>query len=89
MGRRECAAGAQIDEDKLNKEEMLCSRCMPIAVGGGVQHCDKHGEDYIDWKCKYCCNPAVWTCGSHYGHMCDSCHNRPGIVAGTPKEKLP
>ena len=89
MGRKECAAGAAFDEDSLNKEEMLCPRCMPHVVGGGVQDCQHHGSDYIVWKCKYCCSPAVWWCGDYYGHMCEPCHNKPDTVARMPVDKLP
>ena len=64
IGRKDCAAAALFDKNYLAKEEMICPKCMPMAVGGGVQHCDKHVSDYIDWKCKYCCSPAVWFCGS-------------------------
>merc|ERR1712159_670586 len=36
--------------------------------------CEHRGEQYVQWKCKYCCRPAVYHC---FGttHFCERCHN--------------
>ena len=41
----------------------------------GSKECKKHGRDYIEFKCRFCCSIAVWFC---FGttHFCDSCHNK-------------
>ena len=38
-------------------------------------NCPKHGEEDIQFKCRYCCSPAVWYC---FGttHFCEPCHNK-------------
>ena len=32
-----------------------------------------HGDDEMEYKCRYCCDVAVWFC---FGttHFCDKCH---------------
>ena len=36
--------------------------------------CAIHEEEYLNYKCRYCCNVASYFCG--YGnHMCPSCHD--------------
>ena len=44
-------------------------------VGGGVADCKKHGSQYIDFKCRYCCSVSLWFC---FGttHFCDRCHTK-------------
>lgn len=35
--------------------------------------CKKHGKDYIEFKCRFCCSVALWFC---FGttHFCELCH---------------
>ena len=44
--------------------------------------CAKHGGRNMIWKCRYCCNLALFFC---FGttHFCDTCHK----VAGRNKTK--
>jgi E3 ubiquitin-protein ligase MYCBP2 len=46
-------------------------------MGKGVTKCSKHGVDYIDFKCRFCCSIALWFC---FGttHFCDPCHREAG-----------
>ena len=38
--------------------------------------CKEHGAMFLEYKCKYCCNLAVWFCWGTT-HFCDQCHNPP------------
>lgn len=44
-------------------------------LGWGQAECEEHGNEFIDWKCMYCCSVAVFFCvgGSHV--FCTPCHN--------------
>lgn len=49
--------------------------------------CHTHGKDYIQWKCRYCCAPAVWYCfGST--HFCDPCHQNHRTLTRMTKDEL-
>ena len=50
------------------------SRCVQ---GDAAQICPKHGTDFLEYKCRYCCSVAVWFC---FGttHFCEPCHNENG-----------
>jgi len=53
-------------------EEQLCGACMAHVSGA---RCDKHGDEFVQFKCRYCCTPAVWFCfGST--HFCNKCHEQ-------------
>ena len=49
---------------------MVCGACS----GGGAEVCPRHGIEFLDYKCRYCCSVAVWFC---FGttHFCNKCHN--------------
>jgi len=42
-----------------------------------MKKCDAHGEDFIEFKCRYCCDVARWHC---FGttHFCEPCHRQAG-----------
>ena len=53
----------------------MCQDCLLKELGGGTTICDKHGTSQIDWKCMYCCSPALFKCfGTHY--FCNRCHDQ-------------
>ena len=41
----------------------------------GVTDCPKHGKDYIEYKCRFCCKIASWFCWETT-HFCEDCHKR-------------
>ena len=55
-------------------QDLICGSCAADMCGAGVTKCDKHGTDYIDYKCRYCCSVALFFCGGNT-HYCDPCHN--------------
>lgn len=50
--------------------------------------CPKHGMDFLEYKCRYCCSVAVFFC---FGttHFCDTCHDDFQRLTNIPKMKLP
>ena len=58
-------------------QDLVCGKCSLVGVGAGIKDCAKHGTDYIDFKCKYCCSIAMWFCWGTT-HFCDPCHNVAG-----------
>lgn len=50
--------------------------------------CPKHGTDFLEYKCRYCCSVAVFFC---FGttHFCNSCHDDFQRVTNIPKGELP
>lgn len=75
------------NEKPYKPEELVCAKCCDIPL----ENCAKHGSEYIEFKCKYCCALALWFCWGTT-HFCDPCHER--INAGDdltqyPMEKHP
>jgi len=81
-GEKQCVVAAP---EKFDPEELICGGCAP---GGSEQNCPKHGRDYLEYKCRYCCSIAVWFC---FGttHFCEDCHNDFSRLQGLAKENLP
>ena len=52
----------------------MCGKCSSV-VAAGVTNCKLHGKDFIDYKCKFCCQVASWFCWGTT-HFCDDCHKR-------------
>ena len=48
----------------------MCGACSATAAGAT---CRKHGREELQYKCRFCCDVAVWFC---FGttHFCDTCH---------------
>ena len=59
------------DDDKhiVNPSNRLCNSCIPIK--NNIHNCLIHGNEYIQWKCQFCCSLASLFC---YGttHFCNS-----------------
>jgi E3 ubiquitin-protein ligase MYCBP2 len=82
-GARVCGAAAAVE---FNPEDLTCPKCLPLSAG--VTDCPKHGKDYIEYKCRFCCSIAIFFC---FGttHFCDACHREPGRMTGMGKDALP
>lgn len=77
---------AQGGDVKFKREELVCGACLPHSADTS---CPKHGADYIQWKCRFCCSPSLYFC---FGttHFCTTCHDRPGDMQTMQTEgKLP
>ena len=71
-GMKECD-DEQMEVREYKPEELVCAKCSSVSMNLGNNNCDKHGFDYIEYKCKFCCSFALWFC---FGttHFCDPCH---------------
>jgi RCR-type E3 ubiquitin transferase len=80
-GNYECAAQAQTEFDPA---ELVCPGC---SIPPGTSVCPRHGKEYLEFKCRYCCTVAIWYC---FGttHFCETCHNNLQVQQ-IPKGDLP
>ena len=65
------------DED-VQKEQLLCRKCVAKKAqkaGFGAADCELHGNEFIDWKCMFCCTIALFVCAGGTGYYCTPCHN--------------
>lgn len=71
--------------DDYDPSELVCGGCSDVSR---AQMCPKHGTDYLEYKCRYCCSVAVFFC---FGttHFCNACHDDFSRVANVPKNELP
>lgn len=87
-GLKEC--GAQNDREH-DPKDLICGSCGALDGVAGVSDCSKHGKEYIEYKCKFCCEISSWFCWGTT-HFCESCHVRQckhDYVTKIPKDKLP
>ncbi len=94
-GRRECGDGPDVNNDNPNKvydpKDLVCGKDANLQNVAGKTSCDKHGKEFIEYKCRFCCKIASWFCWGTT-HFCEDCHARQcagDYVSKYPKEKLP
>lgn len=84
-GAARCNGQAQLQK----REEMVCGPCSAKALGQTPQSCKLHKEEYIEFKCRFCCSIAAFFCWGTT-HFCDRCHREwdkaPGQVKPKPCE---
>jgi E3 ubiquitin-protein ligase MYCBP2 len=70
-GQRRCDEAAQDpnQEQDFNPTELVCGGCSSAA--GNV--CTKHGKEFLEYKCRFCCSVASWLCWGTT-HFCSDCH---------------
>ncbi|RXG67212.1 Transmembrane protein [Armadillidium vulgare] len=71
--------------DDYDPRELVCGACSDVSR---AQMCPKHGTDFLEYKCRYCCSVAVFFC---FGttHFCNACHEDFQRVTNIPKQDLP
>ncbi|KAL1517027.1 hypothetical protein ABEB36_000847, partial [Hypothenemus hampei] len=81
-GEARCDAEAG---DAYDPAELVCGACSDVAR---AQMCAKHGADFLEYKCRYCCSVAVFFC---FGttHFCNPCHDDFQRVTNLVKTELP
>ncbi|ODN02467.1 E3 ubiquitin-protein ligase MYCBP2 [Orchesella cincta] len=81
-GEARCDAEIQMEFDP---SELVCGGCSDISQ---AQLCPKHGTDYLEYKCRYCCSVAVFFC---FGttHFCNGCHDDFQRITAIPRNQLP
>ncbi|XP_076065953.1 MYC binding protein highwire isoform X3 [Oratosquilla oratoria] len=71
--------------DEYDPRELVCGACSDVSR---AQMCAKHGTDFLEYKCRYCCSVAVFFC---FGttHFCNACHDDFQRVTNIPSSELP
>ncbi|RZF32318.1 hypothetical protein LSTR_LSTR001782 [Laodelphax striatellus] len=69
----------------FDPSELVCGACSDVSR---AQMCPKHGTDFLEYKCRYCCSVAVFFC---FGttHFCNACHDDFQRVTNIPTAELP
>ena len=76
------------DPSHYHLDEMICLNC---AVQSGSHTCTRHGVEFMQYKCRYCCNIAKYFCWGT-SHFCENCHRRMNAgddVTKKPQNQLP
>jgi len=96
-GLRECGDGpnANNNENNPNREydpkDLICGAHVNNYGVAGITDCKTHGKEFIEYKCKFCCNIASWFCWGNT-HFCEDCHARQckgDYVSKYTRDKLP
>jgi E3 ubiquitin-protein ligase MYCBP2 len=93
-GLRDCRGGPDEENNpnrEYNPKDLICGSHANIAGVAGKTDCPKHGKDFIEYKCKFCCQIASWFCWGTT-HFCEDCHTRQckgDYVSKYTKDKLP
>ena len=57
-GLKECGNNLE-NGANFKEEDLVCGKCANKLLDlGGKTDCAVHGQDYIEFKCKYCCDVA-------------------------------
>ncbi|CAG0881435.1 unnamed protein product [Darwinula stevensoni] len=72
-------------KDEYDPSELVCGACSDVSR---AQMCPKHGTDFLEYKCRYCCSVAVFFC---FGttHFCNACHEDFQRVTAIQRSDLP
>jgi Ring finger domain len=63
------------EQKEYKPEELVCGKCSAGDIKGGAVDCPKHGTDFIEFKCRFCCSLAQWFCWGTT-HFCEPCHKK-------------
>jgi len=79
------ARGGVAERGDYDPSELVCGACSDVAR---AQMCVRHGADFLEYKCRYCCSVAVFFC---FGttHFCAACHDDFQRVTAMPRADLP
>jgi len=69
-GRKECGG-----REDFKPEDLVCGKCAAASLQIGNAKCAKHGTEFIEFKCKFCCSISNWFCWGNT-HFCEDCHKR-------------
>lgn len=73
----------------INTDEVQQNLCLECQYKNGtIKECEEHGLEYLQFKCRYCCNISKWTCYNSV-HYCDNCHKNMKEINKKSKEELP
>ncbi|XP_037071412.1 E3 ubiquitin-protein ligase MYCBP2-like [Pollicipes pollicipes] len=83
-GEARCDA-ALAGGDDYDPSELVCGACSDVSR---AQLCPKHGTDFLEYKCRYCCSVAVFFCFGKT-HFCNACHDDFQRLTSIPVPQLP
>jgi hypothetical protein len=89
-GMRRCDMNLGDGNENFNEKELICGSCCAKKFKN-TKSCAKHDTQFIEYKCKFCCNIATWFCWGTT-HFCEECHQkqiRDQSVTKMSKDKLP
>ena len=76
VGMKRCLAAGDNPDDSMDAEHFVCLSCRDDEnFESHAENCEIHGNQYIEYKCRYCCSISTFSCGST--HFCELCHRRP------------
>ena len=69
-------------QDTTRREDLICRICLMKEMSIGSTKCKNgHGDQFIDWKCQWCCSVAIFNCAGGTLWMCDRHHTKgPKVV---------
>lgn len=53
-GHKDCQQAMDEGGKDFNPKELICANCCEIPI----ENCGKHGKEFIEFKCKFCCSIA-------------------------------
>ena len=65
--------GVKLDEIKDDPQVLICGQCLSYSDTAAKTYCEKHGQDFIIYKCYYCCKQAIYICAGPRRY-CEQCH---------------
>lgn len=72
-GLKVCDPGAgNAEVQEVDRADKVCTSCADVN-----HNCDKHGTEYLAFKCRFCCSPSTFFCGGK-AHFCTPCHDIAG-----------
>ncbi len=86
-GMPSCQEGERNDAG-YNPNDLVCGGCSGTAL---ATQCPKHGTDFIEFKCQFCCKVGNWFCWGKV-HFCDDCHTtqvKGNYLTRKPKNYFP
>ncbi|KAI6226542.1 RCR-type E3 ubiquitin transferase [Aphelenchoides fujianensis] len=74
-----------LESSTYDPDELICGACSDIA---GAPVCGRHGTEFLEYKCKFCCSVAVYFCFGT-SHFCGACHSDFQRLMSLPAHLLP
>ena len=74
-GAQAAAEGGERD----GRDELMCGSCSAKACGKEAS-CPLHSDQYVEFKCRFCCSIATFFCFGHT-HFCEKCHLKVSVAS--------
>ncbi|CAD8118063.1 unnamed protein product [Paramecium sonneborni] len=86
-GKKDCQLELEAEQNRQNLSDLICPSCCGQQING----CKTHGTEFLEYKCRYCCNIATYFCWGTT-HFCQICHTKQSggkYLTQLKKEELP